>query len=58
MLSWMIADDSIADLTMVRGRGAASRIRNERFSRDHSGNGMMGNDNIVVGKILTGIKTN
>ena len=47
MLSWMIADDSIADLTMVCGRDAAARIRNERFSRYHSGNGIMGNDDLV-----------
>ena len=41
-----IVDDSIADNgTWLR---PAARIGNERFSRDHSGNGMMGNEYIVV----------
>ena len=40
-----IVDDSIADNgTWLR---PAARIGNERFPRDHSGNGMMGNDKIV-----------
>ena len=40
-----IVDDSIAD--NGTWPWPAARIGNERFPRDHSGNGMMGNDKIV-----------
>ena len=41
-----IVDDSIAD--NGTWPWPAARIGNERFPRDHSGNGMMGNEYYII----------